>query len=183
MASGKPNHADHFGALGLRLELESFRLELEPLWDGLIGQHIGTPFGILGLSPELSCRPLVGEIRRCLEWHISTWTPLVDRLRAEGLEFDRLSALVPNTASQISEYLVIERVAVEILHKFLAAEAGRRRIKECEAYFNHVANLSSQIDPASPEKGCIGLIVSAINSHSAPGLLGGARLCPQITRD
>jgi very-short-patch-repair endonuclease len=169
VTSGNPNHTDHFRALGLRVELESFRLELEPLWDGLIGQHIGTPFDTLGLSPELSCRPLVGEIRRCLEWYTSTWVPLVERLRSEGLEFNWLSALVPNTASQISEYLVIERIAVEILPKLLAAEASRRRIKECEAYFNHVSNLSVQIDPDSPEKGCIALIVTAVNSHSASG--------------
>jgi very-short-patch-repair endonuclease len=110
---------------------------------------------------------LVGEIRRCLEWYSSTWTPLSDALLTEGLDFGELCTLVTNTPSQISEYLVVERVAVDILPGYLTAEAGRRRIKECEAFFGHVADLSTQIDPTSPEQGCVGLIVSAVNARNA----------------
>jgi very-short-patch-repair endonuclease/superfamily I DNA/RNA helicase len=167
VASGRPSHVEHFGALGLRADLESCRLHLEPLWNSLIGQHIGTQLEALGPSPELSCRPLVGEIRRCLEWHASTWTPVADRLKAQGLDFDELSVLVPNTPSQTSEYLVVERVAVDILPALLAAEASRRRVRECEAYFDHFALLAAQIDPTSPGGGCIGLIVAAVREHDA----------------
>jgi very-short-patch-repair endonuclease/superfamily I DNA/RNA helicase len=167
VASGKPSHAEHFSAIGLRAELEVLRLELEPLWNNLIGQYIAMPFSNLGLSPEMSCLPLIGEIRRCLEWHSSTWMTLVEKLLAEGMDFDQVCALVPNTPSQISEYTAVERVAVEILPELLAAEAGRRRIKECEAFFDHVATLSATIDPSSPEKGCIGLIVTAVNTRNA----------------
>ena len=110
VSAGKASHTEHFNALGLRAELESVRVELEPLWDNLIGRHISSPFKTLGSSPELSCLPLVGEVRRCLEWHSSTWTPLAERLAVEGLDFSELCALVPNTPSQTSEYTVIERV-------------------------------------------------------------------------
>ena len=173
VSAGKASHTEHFNALGLRAELESVRVELEPLWDNLVGQHISSPFKTLGSSPELSCLPLVGEVRRCLEWHSSTWTPLAERLAVEGLDFSELCALVPNTPSQTSEYTVIERVATEILPGYLAAEGGRRRIKECEAFFRHVADLSIQIDPTSPERGCIGLIVAAINARSAGAYSAG----------
>jgi very-short-patch-repair endonuclease/superfamily I DNA/RNA helicase len=173
VSAGKPSHAEHFNALGLHAELESLRAELEPLWDSLVGQHISSSFNTLGSSPEMSCLPLVGEIRRCLEWHSSTWNPLAERLRVEGLDFNELCALVPNTPSRISEYSVIERVATEILPGFLVAEAGRRRIKECEAFFRQVADLSIQIDPSSPERGCIGLIVAAINARNAGAYSAG----------
>ena len=169
VAAGKPSHAEHFNAIGLLAELESLRVQLDPLWNSLVGQHIERPFNSLGPSAELSCLPLVGEIRRCLKWHSSTWTPLAERLREQGLDFDELCALIPNTASQTSEYQVIERVAVDIIPAYLAAEAGRRRLKECEAFFSHVANLSVQVDPTSPEKGCIGLIVSAVTARNAEG--------------
>lgn len=167
VSAGKPRHTEHFKAIGLLAKLQSLRAELEPSWNSLVGQHIEALFNTLGDSPELSCRPLVGEIRRCLEWYSSTWTPLSDALLAEGLDFGELCTLVTNTPSQISEYLVVERVAVDILPGYLAAEAGRRRINECEAFFGHVADLSTQIDPTSPEQGCVGLIVSAVNGRNA----------------
>src|SRR6185437_1609645 len=85
VAAGKPRLSEHFRAIRLRAELESLRVELEPLWNGLVGQHIASPFNTLGQSPELSCIPIAGEIRRCLEWYASTWTPLVEKLRADGL--------------------------------------------------------------------------------------------------
>lgn len=167
VSAGKPSHVEHFNALGLHAELESLRAELEPLWDSLLGQHISSPFNTLGSSPEMSCVPLIGEIHRCLQWHASTWTPLAEKLRAEGLDFDELSALVPNTPSRVSEYSVIENVATEILPGYLAAEAGRRRVKECEAFFRHIGDLSVQVDPTSPDRGCIGLILSAITARNA----------------
>jgi very-short-patch-repair endonuclease/superfamily I DNA/RNA helicase len=167
VSAGKPRYAEHFKAIGLQAKLEVLRAELKPLWDNLVGQYIAAPFDELGDSPELACRPLIGEIRRCLEWYSSIWTPLSDALRTEGLDFDELCTLVTNTPSQISEYLVVEHVAVDILPKYLVAEAGRRRIKECKAFFKHVADLSAQVDPTSPEKGCIGAIVSAVNARNA----------------
>jgi very-short-patch-repair endonuclease len=167
VAAGKPRHIEHFKAMLLRAELESLRAELEPLWNSLVGQHLATPFNTLGSSPELSCLPLAGEIHRCLEWYSSTWTPLVQSLRTEGLDIDEVCVLLPNTPSQVSEYSVVERVAVEILPGYLSAEAGRRRIKECDAFFKHVADLSVRCDPTSPEKGCIGLIVSAVDARDA----------------
>jgi hypothetical protein len=166
VAAGKPRHVEHFRAIGRLVDLEAYRVQLEPLWNRLVGQYIAAPFNTLGLSPELSCLPLIGEIRRCIQWYSATWTPLAEMLKSEGMEFNELCALVSNTPSQISEYSVVERVAVEILPGYLAAEGGRRRIKECEAFFKHVAGLSMQVDPTATEKGCIALIVSAVSARS-----------------
>jgi hypothetical protein len=59
---------------------------------------------------------------------------VAERLREQGLDFDELCTLIPNTPSQTSEYQVIERVAVDILPGYLAAEAGRRRIKDARPF-------------------------------------------------
>jgi len=180
VAAGRPRHPEHFNAIGLRAELELLRIELEALWNSLIGQRMATLFNSLGANPEMSCLPLAGEIRRCLHWYSATWTPLVEALRAEGLDFNELCSQVPNTPSQISEFSVIERVAVDILPGYLAAESGRRRIKECEAFFKHVADLSAQIDPTTPEKGCIGLSVSAVNARNAEGYAGAVEYARRL---
>jgi hypothetical protein len=45
-------------------------------WNAMIGQHLQQPFNRLGQAPELACRALVSEIRRCLDWHGAFWLPL-----------------------------------------------------------------------------------------------------------
>lgn len=166
VTAGQPNHQDHFVAIGCLAELESYRLDLEFPWNNMIGQHINMPFNMIENSPELSCRAMIPEIRRCLDWHSSVWKPLLVKLEDEGLMLDRVMASMPNEASQISEYLMIERLATDVLPMLLAAEAGRRKLRECEAGFDHLAMLSTQVDPLSPDKGCIGRIIAGVRSRN-----------------
>jgi len=167
VAAGQPNHRSHFEAIGYLAELESMRLELEDLWNTLIGQHINSPFKTMGAAPELACRALISEIRRCLAWYLTVWEPLGAKLKAEGLNLDDLLDSLPREASQVSEYLLIERLATSVAPPLLAAEAGRRKLKECEAWFDRLSNLSAQVDPTFPDKGCIGRIIAAVRSRNA----------------
>lgn len=166
VTAGQPNHRDHFEALGHLAELEHLRASLELPWNSMIGQYIQQPLNALGTSPELACRALIPEIRRCLAWHASVWVPLADRLKAEGLKLDDLIAAMPREASQISEYLVIERLASAILPHLIETEAGRRKLRECEAGFSRLANLATQVDSTSPDRGCIGRIIAAVRSRN-----------------
>jgi len=165
VTAGQPNHRDHFEALGHLAEIEYLRESLELPWNSMIGQYIQQPFNSLGTAPELSCRALIPEIRRCLDWHLSVWIPLRDRLKDEGLKFDELVAILPREASQISEYLVIEKLASTILPKLLEKEIGRRTLRECEAGFSRLSNLATQVDPTAPDSGCIGRIIAAVRSR------------------
>ncbi|CAG9931401.1 hypothetical protein [Candidatus Nitrotoga arctica] len=169
VTAGQPNHRTHFEAIGYLAELESMRLELEDLWNTLIGQHISSLFKAMSAAPELACRALIPEIRRCLAWHSTVWEPLGIKLKAEGLRLDDLLASLPREASQVSEYLLIERLASSVIPPLLVAEAGRRKIKECEAGFDRLADLSAQVDPTSPDRGCIGRIIAAVRSRNAEG--------------
>jgi len=165
VSAGQPNHRDHFEALECLARLEHSRACLEPVWDVAIGTRTNQLFKSLGPTPELSCRAIIGEIGRCLDWHNNLWIPLVDRLRGEGLKVDELVASIPSEVSQISEYLAVERLATEIIPPLLDAEIGRRRLKECETAFAKLAELASQIDPSSPDAGSIGEIVKAVRGH------------------
>ncbi|MBX3331794.1 MAG: AAA family ATPase [Nitrospira sp.] len=166
VTAGKPNHRDHFEALRHVAELEHLRAGLELPWNSMIGKHIQQPFNGLGSAPELACRALIPEIRRCLDWHASVWVPLATRLKTEGLKLDYLIASLPREASHISEYLIIERLASSILPLLIATEAGRRKLRECEAGFSQLANLATQVDPTSPDRGCTGRIIAAVRSRS-----------------
>ncbi len=165
VAAGQPSHRDHFEAIKHLAALESARLELEDLWDLLIGQHIDRRFASMGVAPELACRALIPEIRRCLDWFAKVWMPMANKLRDEGLKLDQLMAAQPREASQIAEYLVLEKLSSSLLIQILACEGARRRLSECEAGFVRLANLSSQVDPISPDRGCIGRIIAAVRSR------------------
>ena len=115
----------------------------------------------------MSCRALIPEIRRCLDWHSTVWVPLTERIKAQGLKLDDLLASLPRAASQITDYLVIERVAVDYLPTLLEAEAARRKLKECEISFDGLAELSSRIDVTAPNRGAVGKIVTAVRSRNA----------------
>lgn len=166
VAAGQPDHRDHFEALGQLAELEHLRSNLEPSWNSIIGLHNNQTFKSLGSAPELSCRPLIPEIRRCLDWNRSVWVPLAARLTEEGLKLDELVASIPSEASQISEYLVIERLVCSTLPLLLNAEIGRRRLRECEAGFDRLADLATLVDPTSPDRGVIGHIIGAVRSRN-----------------
>jgi len=169
VAAGRPSHPDHFEALNHLAELEAVRLELEDLWNNFIGQHGNQTFDKLGSAPELACRALIPEIRRCLEWHAKVWVPIGKKLWEEGLKLDDLIASQPREASQVAEYLLLERLAGGILPQLIGSEGARRRLKECEAGFDRLANLSTQIDPTSPDRGCVGMLIKAVRSRDANG--------------
>ncbi len=165
--AGQPNHPEHFSALARLAELEVSRLHLEMPWNSMIGQHDGQrAFASLGQAPELACRSLLSEIRRCLEWHSVVWLPLTARLKSEGLNLDELLARIPREASPISEYLAIERLVSSILPATLVAEVGRRKLRECELGFKRLANLTTQVDPTAANQGCLGQITDAVRLRS-----------------
>lgn len=165
VAAGAPEHRDHFDALHRLAHLEEVRLELGTLWDAFVAPPTGVTFASLGVSPEQACRSLIPEMKRCLDWHANSWLPLVGQLKAEGLKFDDLVAALPRETSPLAEYLLIERLVVEILPPLLDGEISRRRLRECEDGFRTLVELSSKVDPNSHQGGCIGKILTAVRSR------------------
>lgn len=164
VTAGQPSHPDHFEAIGRLAYLEVSRLELEDHWNALVGMRSGTLFASMAPSPEMSCRALIPEIRRCLDWHTSVWLPLAGKLKAAGLKLDEMLAAQPREVSPTSEYLLIEHLVTNVLPSLLANEAARRRLKECEAWFERLANLSAELDPSAPNRGCVGRLLAAARS-------------------
>jgi len=165
VTAGQPNHPEHFAALARLAELKLCRLSLEVPWNSMIGQRLQKAFSSLGEEPELACRALVTEMRRCLDWHGSLWLPLTARLKSEGLKLDQLLARIPREASPISEYLAIEHLVSSILPATLVAEASRRKLRECELGFTRLTNLATEVDPTAVRRGCVGRITEAVRSR------------------
>lgn len=166
VTAGQPNQPEHFDALGRLAELETSRLELEDLWNALIGHRAGTLFASMTPAPEMSCRALIPEIRRCLDWHAKTWEPLAAKLKTAGLKLDDLLASKAREASQVAEYQLIEGMASSMIPMLLTNEAARRRLKECKTWFACLADLSARVDPSAPNKGCIGRLIAATRSQN-----------------
>jgi len=165
VASGEPSRIEHFRVLAKLAELEVCRLELEDSWNALVGSHINSLFRSMGPEPELACRALTDEIRRCLDWHAQTWSALHMQLESEGLRLDELTALIPREPSPLADYLVVERLAAEVLPPLLAAEADRRKAREIDAWFSELARLATDVDPGARDEGVISQILSAVESH------------------
>ncbi len=165
ISASKPVHVDHFEALGRLANLEILRLELENIWNILIGQQSNILFVSLEPAPEMSCRALIPELRRCLNWHSKVWKPLSIKIEDAGLKLKEMLASQPRQANQTSEYLLIERLATHDLPSLLANEAARRRLKECEIWFDQQINLLIQMDTSAPNCGCVGRLVAAMRQR------------------
>jgi very-short-patch-repair endonuclease len=166
VAAGKPNHIEHFLAIKHLSDLQNQRFAIEDLWDTLIGVHLNKKFSQLGMHPEQSCRALIPEIKRCLDWHTSVWTPIAKQLRNEGLKLDDLLATLPRETSQIAEYAVVEKFATSALIGLVQVEVGRRKLAEIEVEFSKLRNLVTQVDPSRLDQGCVGAIVEAVKTKS-----------------
>jgi hypothetical protein len=169
VASGEPSRIEHFRVLEMVADLEVCRLEIEDSWNALIGSRISSLFRAMGPEPELACKALTDEIRRCLDWHAHTWKTLAARLHEEGLKPDELIALIPREPSPLAEYQTIERFAAEVLPPLLAAEADRRKQREIDAWFQQLTTQIAAVDPAGNAEGCVSRILGAVESRDAAG--------------
>ena len=136
VSSGRPDRREHFEALAAFANRAVLRDELGAVWDALIGSHDGPSFASLGAEPELACMPVTHDIRRWIAWYQQAWLPLARRLTDAGLRLQAILDAETRTASPISEYLVIEKVATRILPPILEPDIRRRRLKECEDGFD-----------------------------------------------
>lgn len=163
VAAGEPTHLEHFKALRQQADLRAKRLDLETLWNTLIGNQIDKPFERLGEAPEKSCRALIPEIKRCLEWFKVVWEPLAGQLKRNGLKLDELLSALPRETTQVAEYTAIEKFAKTQLILLVEKEVARRRLKEIESDFTKLRNLIVSVDPSRPDLGCVGRITQAVN--------------------
>lgn len=167
VAAGQPTHREHFLAIHCLIQLESYRLELEFPWNNLIGQYTDKQFNTLDPNPELACRILIPEIKRCLDWHASVWEPLKTKLIEEGFKFDRFVATLSHDISTISEYIFIEQLATEHLPSLLSAEAARQKLREYLIQLKKIEQLLIQTDPATSDRGCLGQTIMAVRSRNS----------------
>jgi very-short-patch-repair endonuclease/superfamily I DNA/RNA helicase len=168
VAAGEPTHIEHFKAIRQLADLKAQRLDLEQLWNALIGNQIKKPFDQLGPAPEQACRSLIPEVKRCLNWSEAIWKPLAEKLKVNGLKLDQLVNALPRDASQVAEYAAIEKFAKSELIAIVETEVCRRKLKEIELEFEKLKDLIVNTDPSRPDQGCVGRITKAVANKDAP---------------
>lgn len=166
VAAGEPTQYEHFDALRQIADLKAKRLDLEELWNTLIGNQIDKPFEQLGNSPEQACRALIPEIKRCLNWHGDIWSPIASQLNSNGLRLDELLSALPRETTQQAEYTVIEKFAKTTLINLVEKEISRRRLSDIKDRFTSLINLITNFDPTRSDVGCIGRILKAVISKN-----------------
>jgi len=166
VAAGHPDRREHFEALRALADLSYLRQTLASSWDTLIGGRIGKLFKSLGEAPEQSCRALIPEIKRCLNFHTSVWLPLTLRVKAQGLKLEAVVATVSSEPTPIAEYTSIENLARVLLPPLLIAEVNRRKARECEMAFRNFETLTTETDSSSGGKGSAERLISALRQRS-----------------
>jgi len=161
VAAGRPDREDHFRALQLLANLERFRVEIGDLWNKLLSRNGGKRFDELGPEPEQSALPLVEEIRRCLDWHQAVWLPLVGRLKACGLDFEKALASTPREPSLTADYDLTENAGTHILPPILEAQVRRIHLEECESELSR--RIQALLD-VGDERGCISHLLTAMRA-------------------
>ncbi|MBF0563777.1 MAG: AAA family ATPase [Nitrospirae bacterium] len=165
VASGKPSRREHFSALHLLASLIKTREEIGQIWEQLIASRGGSVFSDLGSTPEQAARPLVDEIKRCLDWYKSVWLPLTDRAKQIGLYIDKIFSSIPREPSLTADYDLVEKASVEILPDIIVAQIRRSRLKECEERLNQLEQMLYKYGNDETNQGCICRLLTAIRSR------------------
>lgn len=164
VAAGRPEREEHFRALQILAKLTRLRGEIQDLWDKLITRNGGTAFDDLGPEPEQSARSLVEEIRRCLDWHQAVWLRLVDRLKACGMDFDKVLASTPREPRMTADYDLAEKAGLDILPPVLEAQIRRIRLKECEEELARQADALLAMGEQNCNGGCVSRLLVAMQT-------------------
>ncbi|HLL53028.1 MAG TPA: DEAD/DEAH box helicase, partial [Myxococcaceae bacterium] len=105
----------------LRLAVD--REELRGRWDRQLGV-LGAPSSAqLGPVPEEACAQFTGEIRRCLSWAGTVWSPVLSELRSHGLRWQDLLDEQPPNLTPNGALLRLKELVVGPLQRVLRARA------------------------------------------------------------
>jgi very-short-patch-repair endonuclease len=143
-----PRSLNDFVAIYASLSVIEARERLVYRWDRQLG-HLGVPAGeALGNRPGQLCRQYIPHFNAGLDWHKSTWTPCLERLRHLGVRWEHVQGHVlpvpgPRPESQRLETAIRE-------HLLPTAERLLRRAELSELTRTHDA-LTGMLAAFRPE--------------------------------
>ena len=98
-----PKTADQVAAILRLLSVKISRTELQVLWEGLMAAHGAPGLAELGEEPERAASQFASIIREVLDWWPRRWTPLEQRLRDIGFEWQRFVGEQPPDLNRYGE--------------------------------------------------------------------------------
>lgn len=118
-----PETREHFEALRTLVNLRAARADLLGRWQRQMTPQ-GAPDAVaLGPAPENTCIHYASQLRQCLEWYATTWAPLEQQLKQQGLLWENLLAEMPvRIVAEYGELLRLKEVAQLHLPPILEAE-------------------------------------------------------------
>jgi transcription elongation GreA/GreB family factor/very-short-patch-repair endonuclease/uncharacterized small protein (DUF1192 family) len=156
VGGARPQTLEHFEALNAAATLQVAREQLAGRWQRQMASLGAPDAGALGSDPERVCLQFTIEIERSLAWHASTWSPLLQELKAQGLQWDQLLSEVPVNLSQYGDLLRIRQAVIEYLPPIVEARIARLRL---EALGSAFADLMQRIELEGSDTGRSGLVM------------------------
>jgi very-short-patch-repair endonuclease len=163
-----PETREHFVALRTFLELRAARTDLLGRW-----QRQMTPLGApdantLGPAPESICIQFVFQLRQCLEWYTTTWQPLEQQLRQQGLLWERFLAEMPaQIATEYGELLRLKEAVQIHLRPLLEAEINYRQYQSNDAKLLELKQQLSLVTSTAAKTEVVQRLQIAVDNHDA----------------
>jgi very-short-patch-repair endonuclease len=111
-----PKTADQVAAILRLLAVKISRTELQVLWEGLMAAHGAPGLAELGEEPERAASQFASIIREVLDWWPRRWTPLEQRLRDIGFEWQRFVGEQP---PDLSRYGELRRIMTAVQNRLI----------------------------------------------------------------
>lgn len=161
VGGSKPSAREDFEALLALVRVQAGRAELVQRWRRQM-VALGAP-DAEGPEPESICRQFIPDIERCLSWYQQTWEPLINRLKAEGFDWDVFLAEVPIDLSQFGGLRRLQVAATKYLPPIIHSRIKKLRLAEIEgALVSLRRTLESTLAQSNKHQGVVTDLLDAV---------------------
>lgn len=133
VASGQPSKIQHFQALAALARLSRLRSELILRWDYLVVRHGGSELDKQSEEPERAAVQRLGRIQRLLEFSDKRLSPLIEKLKSYGFDWEAFIKQREPESSPFEELRTLGKVLMEELLEIIES-----RISNIRHYWAHV---------------------------------------------
>lgn len=127
VASGQPTKIQHFQALAALAKLSRLRSELILRWDYLVARHGGPELDKQSEEPERGAVQRLGRIQRLLEFSDKRLSPLIEKLKSYGFDWDAFIKQRESESSPFAEFRTLGKVLMEELPEIIESRVSSIR--------------------------------------------------------
>ena len=162
----RPNTGDGVAALKAKARLLQQSAALGARWNRQVTTLGGPDSGSFSEAPEYLYRQWADRIESALLWVESFWQPLEEKMREEGVEWDKCLAIGPPVMQQCGD--LVRMSAALQNHLVPEIEARQRRLRSIELYneLAAVAEFLQEQNSRIVDSATIGALIFSLRSRN-----------------